>query len=65
MRNQGYTDLVTTTWTVLSGTAGLPRFIVEELNRDMRRIAVTPGASKCFKNEGEQRRLLSPETTVK
>lgn len=57
----GYADIATTTWTMLSAPAGVPKPIVDALNREVRRIAVKPEVRKHFENEGEQPRLLTPE----
>lgn len=57
----GYADIATTTWTMLSAPAGLPRPIVDALNAEVRRVAVKPEVRKHFENEGEQPRLLTSE----
>ncbi len=56
----GYPDIQTTTWTMISGPAGLPKNIADALNREVRNIAVKPELKKHFENEGEAPRLLSP-----
>ena len=57
----GYTDIVTTTWTMLSAPAGLPKTLADSVNREVRRIAQKPEIRQHFENEGEQPRLMSPE----
>jgi len=56
----GYPDIQTTTWTMISGPAGLPKNIADAVNREVRAIAVKPELKKHFENEGEQPRLLTP-----
>jgi tripartite-type tricarboxylate transporter receptor subunit TctC len=59
LREQGYPDVVTTTWTMLTAPAGVPKPIVDTLNREVRRISVTPALRRHFENEGEEPRLMS------
>jgi tripartite-type tricarboxylate transporter receptor subunit TctC len=56
----GYPDIVTTTWTMISGPAGLPKTIADAVNREVLRIAVKPEIKKHFENEGEEPRLMTP-----
>jgi tripartite-type tricarboxylate transporter receptor subunit TctC len=56
----GYSDIQTTTWTMISGPAGLPKNITDAVNREVRAIAVKPALKKHFEDEGEEPRLLSP-----
>lgn len=56
----GYADIQTTTWTMITGPAGLPKTVVDSVNREVRNIAVKPELKKHFENEGEEPRLLSP-----
>lgn len=56
----GYPDIVTTTWTMISGPVGMPRTVVEAVNREVRAIAVKPVMRKHFEDEGEEPRLMSP-----
>ena len=56
----GYPDIVTTTWTMISGPVGMPRTIVEAINREVRAISVKPALKKHFEDEGEEPRLMSP-----
>jgi tripartite-type tricarboxylate transporter receptor subunit TctC len=55
----GYPDIETTTWTMISGPAGLPKPIADAVNREVLRIAVKPELKKHFENEGEEPRLMS------
>ena len=45
---------------MISGPAGLPKTIVDAINREVRAIAVKPALKKHFENEGEEPRLMSP-----
>jgi len=56
----GYPDIQTTTWTMISGPAGLPRTIADAVNREVVKIATKPELKKHFDNEGEVPRLMSP-----
>lgn len=56
----GYADIQTTTWTMITGPAGLPKTVADSVNREVRNIAVKPELKKHFENEGEEPRLLSP-----
>jgi tripartite-type tricarboxylate transporter receptor subunit TctC len=60
LRELGYADIVTTTWTMITAPAGLPKPITDALNREVRKIAVKPELKQHFENEGEEPRLLSP-----
>jgi len=60
LRELGYSDIVTTTWTVLTAPAGIPRNVVDAANRQVRAIAVLPELRKRFEEEGEEPRLMSP-----
>ncbi len=44
-----------------SASAGLPKAIVDAVNREVRRAATKPEVRKHFDNVGEQPRLMSPE----
>ncbi|MBX9773227.1 MAG: tripartite tricarboxylate transporter substrate binding protein [Xanthobacteraceae bacterium] len=56
----GYPEIQTTTWTMISGPPGVPKNIVDAVNREVRAIAVKPELKKHSENEGEEPRLLSP-----
>lgn len=57
----GYPDIQTTTWTMITAPAGLPKTIADAVNREVRKIVVKPELKKHFENEGEEPRLLSPD----
>ncbi len=59
LRELGYPDVVTTTWTMLTAPAGVPKTIVDAVNREVQRISVKPELKKHFENEGEEPRLMS------
>ncbi len=59
LREQGYPDVVTTTWTMLTAPAGVSKPVVDTLNGEVRRISVTPALRRHFENEGEEPRLMS------
>jgi tripartite-type tricarboxylate transporter receptor subunit TctC len=59
LRELGYPDVVTTTWTMLTAPAGMPRPIVDAVNREVQKISVKPELRKHFENEGEEPRLMS------
>jgi tripartite-type tricarboxylate transporter receptor subunit TctC len=54
LKELGYADLVTTTWYVLSGPAGLPQEIVEKLNRETIQNLARPGLRRHLENEGAE-----------
>jgi tripartite-type tricarboxylate transporter receptor subunit TctC len=56
----GYPEIQTTTWTMISGPAGLPKPIVDAVNREVRTIIAKPALKKHFEEEGEEPRLMSP-----
>jgi tripartite-type tricarboxylate transporter receptor subunit TctC len=55
----GYPDIATTTWTMISGPAGLPKITVDAINREVRAIALKPEINKHFEVEGETPRPMS------
>jgi len=59
LRELGYPDVVTTTWTMLTAPAGVPKAIVDAVNREVQRISVKPELKRHFENEGEEPRLMS------
>ena len=59
LRELGYPDVVTTTWTMLTAPTGVPKNIVDAANREVQRISVKPELRKHFENEGEEPRLMS------
>ncbi len=57
----GYTDMVTTTWHMLAGPAGLPREIVGALNREVVKIVERPDIRRhfevdCGRDQGDDAR---------
>jgi tripartite-type tricarboxylate transporter receptor subunit TctC len=49
----GYPDIQTTTWTMITGPAGLPKPIVDAVNREVLKIVAKPELKKHFEQEGE------------
>jgi tripartite-type tricarboxylate transporter receptor subunit TctC len=56
----GYTDMVTTTWHMLSGPAGLPRDIVGALNREVVKIVERPDIRRHFEIDAAETRAMTP-----
>ena len=56
----GYPDIQTTTWTMITGPAGLPKPIVDAVNREVLKIVAKPEIKKHFDNEGEVPAPMSP-----
>jgi tripartite-type tricarboxylate transporter receptor subunit TctC len=56
----GYTDMVTTTWHMLAGPAGLPREIVGALNREVARITEQPDIRRHFEIDATETRAMTP-----
>jgi tripartite-type tricarboxylate transporter receptor subunit TctC len=56
----GYPDIQTTTWTMITGPAGLPKTVTDAVNREVLKIAVKPELKQHFENEGEEPRLMLP-----
>jgi tripartite-type tricarboxylate transporter receptor subunit TctC len=59
-REQGYPDLVTTTWFSLSGPAGLPPDIVEKVNRSVVQTMARPEIDQRMRQEGMVTQALTP-----
>src|SRR5262245_16040256 len=59
LREVGYADIATTTWTMITGPANVPKRIVDAVNREVQRISAKPELKKHFENEGEEPRLMS------
>jgi tripartite-type tricarboxylate transporter receptor subunit TctC len=57
----GYPDLVVTTWYALSGPAGLPRDIVERLNREVNKAMDIPKVRDHLAQEMVQTRPMTPD----
>lgn len=56
----GYPDLVTTTWHMLIGPAGLPRDIVGALNREVIRSANRPELRRVFEYDAVETKAMTP-----
>ena len=61
----GYPELVVTTWYALSGPAGLPRDIVERLNREVNRAIDLPKVRDLLVQETVETRKMTPEETTR
>ncbi len=57
----GYPDLVVTTWYSLSGPAGMPRDIVDRLNREVNRAMEVPKVREHLAQETVQTKPMSPQ----
>ena len=57
----GYPELVVTTWYSLSGPAGLPKDIVERLNRAVNIAMDVPKVREHLAQETVETRPMSPE----
>jgi tripartite-type tricarboxylate transporter receptor subunit TctC len=61
----GYPDMVTTTWHMLAGPAGLPKEIVGALNREVAKSVDRPDLRRVFENDAvETKAMTSAELTV-
>ena len=56
----GYPDMVTTTWHMLAGPAGLPKEIVGQLNREVIKIIERPEMRKNFENDAIEPKPMTP-----
>jgi tripartite-type tricarboxylate transporter receptor subunit TctC len=56
----GYTDMVTTTWHMLAGPAGLSREIVGALNREVVKIVERPDIRRHFEVDAVETRAMTP-----
>jgi tripartite-type tricarboxylate transporter receptor subunit TctC len=59
-REQGYPDLVTTTWFSLSGPVGLPPDIVQKVNRTVVQTMARPEIDQRMRQEGMVTQPLTP-----
>ena len=57
----GYPDIVSTTWFSLSGPAGLPKDIVERVNREIANAMAKPEAARRLRQDGLLTQHMSPE----
>lgn len=56
----GYTDMVTTTWHMLAGPAGLPKEIVGALNREVVKIVERPDIRRHFEIDAAETKAMTP-----
>jgi tripartite-type tricarboxylate transporter receptor subunit TctC len=56
----GYPDMVTTTWHMLAGPAGLDRQIVGALNREVIKIVERPELRNALENDAIETRAMTP-----
>jgi tripartite-type tricarboxylate transporter receptor subunit TctC len=56
----GYPDMVTTTWHMLSGPAGLDREIVGALNREVIKIVERPEMRNVFESDAIETKAMTP-----
>jgi tripartite-type tricarboxylate transporter receptor subunit TctC len=56
----GYTDMVTTTWHMLAGPAGLPKDIVGALNREVVKIVERPDIRRHFEIDAAETKAMTP-----
>jgi tripartite-type tricarboxylate transporter receptor subunit TctC len=56
----GYPDMVTTTWHMLSGPAGLPKEMVGALNREVVRIVDRPDMRRHFETDAIETAAMTP-----
>jgi tripartite-type tricarboxylate transporter receptor subunit TctC len=59
-KEQGYPDMVSTTWFSLSGPAGLPADIVQKVNRAVVKTMARPEIEQRLRQEGMVTQALSP-----
>jgi tripartite-type tricarboxylate transporter receptor subunit TctC len=56
----GYPDMVTTTWHMLAGPAGLPKEIVGALNREVIKIVERPDIRRHFEIDAAETKAMTP-----
>jgi tripartite-type tricarboxylate transporter receptor subunit TctC len=61
----GYPDMISLSWFALSGPKGLPRNIVDALNREVGIAVKQPEIQRRAEQDGIQMRLMSPEETTR
>jgi tripartite-type tricarboxylate transporter receptor subunit TctC len=59
-KEQGFPDLVSTTWFSLSGPAGLPADIVQKVNREITKTMGRPEIDQRMRQEGMLTQALTP-----
>jgi tripartite-type tricarboxylate transporter receptor subunit TctC len=59
-KEQGFPDLVSTTWFSLSGPAGLPADVVQKVNREVVKTMARPEIAQRMRQEGMVTQALSP-----
>jgi tripartite-type tricarboxylate transporter receptor subunit TctC len=59
-KEQGFPELVSTTWFSLSGPAGLPADIVQKVNREIAKTMARPEVDQRMRQEGMLTQALSP-----
>jgi tripartite-type tricarboxylate transporter receptor subunit TctC len=59
-KEQGFPDLVSTTWFSLSGPAGLPGDIVQKVNREIAKTMGRPEIERRMREEGMVTQALTP-----
>jgi tripartite-type tricarboxylate transporter receptor subunit TctC len=59
MKELGYPNLVTTTWFSISGPAGIPKDIVEKLNREIVKALDNPRVKKQIEQESVQTKPMT------
>jgi len=56
----GYPDMVTTTWHMLAGPAGLPKEIVGQLNREVAKSVDRPELRRVFEADAVETKAMTP-----
>jgi tripartite-type tricarboxylate transporter receptor subunit TctC len=56
----GYPDMVTATWHMLSGPAGIPKDVVDRLNREVTAIVKEPQMRKHLEDGAMESRVMTP-----
>ena len=56
----GYPDIISTTWHALAGPVGLPKEIVERVNRETNKMLDRPDVRKNFEGDGIEIKAMTP-----
>jgi tripartite-type tricarboxylate transporter receptor subunit TctC len=56
----GYPDLATTTWQALAGPRGMPKDIIEKINREVIKSLEHPELRKQFEQDGAETKAMTP-----